>query len=75
MRPSVAGNPVKGEEATTTSIIKGIQKVQGGEVMPPDGGVIRPENVQVKPFFLKSNFNTTLNGRIPGGMVRSNSLP
>ncbi len=43
--------------------------------MPPNGGIVRPENVQMKPFFPKSNLNTTLNGRVPGGMVGSNSLP
>ncbi len=43
--------------------------------MPPNGGIVRLENVQVKPFFPKSNLNTTLNGRVPSGTVGSNSLP
>jgi hypothetical protein len=43
--------------------------------MPPNGGIVRPENVQVKPFFPKSKLNATLNDWIPGGMVGSNGLP
>ncbi len=61
-----ARNPAKGEEAAVTSIIKKVQEVQGGEVMPPNGGIVHPENVQMKPFFPKSNLNTTLNGRDGG---------
>jgi hypothetical protein len=62
-----AGNPGEGEEAATTSLIRIIQEIQGGEEMPP--------NVQVKPFFPKSNLYTTLNVRVPGRTVGSNSLP
>ncbi len=43
--------------------------------MPPNGGIVRPENVQVKPFFPKSKLNTTLKVRGPGRTVGSNSLP
>jgi hypothetical protein len=25
--------------------------------MPPDGGIVRPENVQMKPFFPKGELN------------------
>ncbi len=43
--------------------------------MPPDGGLIRSENVHVKPLFPKVRFNTSLNIRVLGGPVRSNGLP
>jgi hypothetical protein len=37
--------PGEGEEAAATLIIRIIQEVHGGEVMPPNGGIVRPENV------------------------------
>jgi hypothetical protein len=46
-------NPREGEEATTPSNIRKFQIVHGGKVMPPNGGIILPENVQVEPFFPK----------------------
>jgi hypothetical protein len=61
--------PREGEEAAATSIIRIIQKVHGGEIMPPNGSIVRPENVQVKPFFPKNKFNTTLNVRVPDRTV------
>ncbi len=65
----------KGKEAAATLFIRIIQEVHGGEVMPPNGGIVRSKNVQVKPFFPKSKLNTTLNVRVPGRTVGSNSLP
>jgi hypothetical protein len=47
------GEPLEGREATTPSIISEIQIVQRGKEMPPDGGIVLPENVHVKPFFSK----------------------
>jgi hypothetical protein len=29
--------------------------------MPPDGGIVHPDNVQVKPLFPKGKLNTSLN--------------
>jgi hypothetical protein len=75
LRAELQRTPGKGEEATTTSLIRIIQEVQGGEVMPSNGGIVRPENVQVKPFFPKSKLNITLIIRVPGRTVGSNSLP
>jgi hypothetical protein len=43
--------------------------------MPLDGGIIRPENVQMKPLFPKSKLNAKLSVRVLGRTVRSNSLP
>ncbi|CAM6027382.1 unnamed protein product [Sphagnum balticum] len=43
--------------------------------MPPNGGVIRPENVQVKPFFPKSKLNAKLSVRVFGLTMGSNGLP
>jgi len=59
----------EGEEATATSLIRIIQEVQGGKVMPPDGGIVRPENVQVEPLFPKGELNTKLNLRVLGRTV------
>jgi len=44
----------RGGEVVAPSNIREIQKVQGGKVMPPDGGIVLPKNVQVKPLFPKS---------------------
>jgi hypothetical protein len=68
-------NPGEGREATAPSIIRIIQEVQGGKEMPPNGGIVRSENVQVKPFFSKVKLNATLDVRVSGRAVRSNSLP
>jgi hypothetical protein len=70
-----AVNPGEGREAATPSIIRIIQEVHGGKVMPLNGGIVRSENVQVKPFFPKGKFYATLDVRVPGRAVRSNSLP
>ncbi len=43
--------------------------------MPPDGGIVRPENVQVKPLFSKGKLNTSLSVWVLGRTVRSNGLP
>ncbi len=74
-RGELQRTPGEGEEAAATSLISIIQEVQGGEVMPPDGGIVRPENVQMEPFFPKSKLDTTLNVGVPGRTVGSNSLP
>ncbi len=71
----VQGTPGEGEESAATSLIRIIQEVQGGEVMPPNGGIVRPENVQVKPFLPKSKLYITLSVQVPGGMAGSNGLP
>ncbi|CAK9197193.1 unnamed protein product [Sphagnum troendelagicum] len=43
--------------------------------MPPDGGIILPENVQMKPFFPKSKLDAKLSFRVLGRTVKFNSLP
>jgi hypothetical protein len=43
--------------------------------MPPDGGIVRPENVQVKPFFPKGKLYAKLSVRVLGQTVKSNGLP
>ncbi len=40
-------------EATAPSIIRKVRKVQGGKEMPPDGGIVLPENVHMQPFLPK----------------------
>jgi hypothetical protein len=48
------GEPLEGREAITPSIISEIQIVQRGKEMPPNGGIVLPENVHVEPFLSKS---------------------
>jgi hypothetical protein len=42
--------------------------------MPPNGGIVLPENVQVQPFLSKRKLNARLDGGVLGGAVRSNGL-
>jgi len=70
---SNARNP-KGGEETTPSIIRVIQIIQGGKEMPPDGGIILPEDVQVKPLIPKSFLDPSLNVRVLVGAMNSNSF-
>jgi hypothetical protein len=51
------GETLAGREAAAPSSIRIIDEIQWGEVMPPDGGIVRPENVQMKPFFPKGELN------------------
>jgi len=46
-------NPREGEEATAPSNIRKVQIIHGGKEVPPDGGIVLPENVQVKPCLPK----------------------
>jgi hypothetical protein len=64
----------KGKEATTPSNIKVIQIVQGGKEMPPDGGIVLPEDVQMKPLISKSFFDPSLSVRVFVGAMSSNSF-
>jgi hypothetical protein len=50
-------------------------KYKGGEEMPPNGGIVHPENVQMKPFFSKGELNVELSVQVPGRTVISNGLP
>ncbi len=50
MLRSNAENPGEGEEATAPSNIIKVQIIHGGKEMPPNGGIVFPENVQVKPL-------------------------
>jgi len=40
-------NPREGREAKTPLIIRNVQIVQRKEEMPPNGGIVLPENVHV----------------------------
>ncbi len=46
-------NPREGGEATAPSVIREVQIIQRGKEMPPNGGIVLPENVHVKPFLSK----------------------
>ncbi|CAN5969225.1 unnamed protein product [Sphagnum jensenii] len=43
--------------------------------MPPDGGIVLPEDVPVKPFLSKSNLNSSLNVRVLVGAMGSDGFP
>jgi hypothetical protein len=43
----IRSEPLAGREATTPSIIRKVHKVQRREEMPPNGGIVLPENVHV----------------------------
>jgi hypothetical protein len=49
-----------GREATTPSIIRKIEKVQGGEQAPQNGSLALPKDTAVKPFSLKGKLNVIL---------------
>ncbi len=67
--------PGEGEEESAPSNIRIIQEVHGGEVVPPNGGTVRPENVKVKPLFSKGELDANLSIRVFGRAVGSNGLP
>ncbi len=54
------GEPLMGREATAPSIIRKIEKVQGGEQVPRNGSLALPKDVAVKPFSLKGLLNANL---------------
>ncbi len=64
-----------GREATTPSIIREIEKVQGGEQAPRNGGLALPKDVAVKPFSPKGLLNANLTLLLPILTRGSNSLP
>jgi len=43
--------------------------------MPPDGGVVRPHDAPVEPFFSELSFNATLFVRVGVGTLRFNGFP
>jgi len=49
----VQGEPLTGREARAPSIIRKIEKVQGGEQAPRNGSLALLKNAAVKPFNLK----------------------
>jgi hypothetical protein len=43
--------------------------------MPPDGGIVRPHDAPVEPFFSKDKFDASLSVLIFGEPLSSNSFP
>ncbi len=68
------GEPLAGREATAPSIIRKIEKVQGGEQVPRNGSLALPKDVAVKPFSLKGLLNAILIVLSPILARKSNSL-
>ncbi len=56
-----SGEPLAGREAIGPSIIIRKGEVQRPEEMPPNGGVVTPEDIQMQPFILKGKLNSILN--------------
>jgi hypothetical protein len=67
--------PLTGREATAPSIIRKIEKVQGGEQAPQNGSLALPKDAAVKPFSLKGKLNAILIVLSPILARRSNGLP
>ncbi len=74
-RGEVQGEPLAGREATAPSIIRKIEKVQGGEQAPRNGSLALPKDAAVKPFSLKGKLNAILIVLSPILARRSNGLP
>jgi hypothetical protein len=64
-----------GREATAPSIIRKIEKIQGGEQVPRNGSLALPKDVAVKPFNLKGKLNVILIIQSPILARRSHGLP
>ncbi len=69
------GEPFTGREATAPSIIRKIEKVQGGEEVPRSGNLILPKDVSMKPFSLKGLLNASLSAMFSLMACGSNGLP
>ncbi len=74
-REEAQGEPLAGREATAPSIIREIEKVQGGEQAPRNGGLALPKDVAVKPFSPKGLFNANLMLLLPILTRGSNGPP
>jgi len=69
------GEPLTGREAIAPSIIRKIEKVQGGEQAPRNGSLALPKDVAVKPFSPKGKLNAILIVLSPILARRYNGLP
>jgi len=57
----MGGEPLARRGAIAPSIIIRKGEVQRREEMPPNGGIVIPEDIQMQPFSLKSKLNSILN--------------
>jgi hypothetical protein len=64
-----------GREATAPSIIRKVEKVQGGEQAPRNGSLTLPKDAAVKPFNLEGKLTAILIVLSPILVRRSNGLP
>ncbi len=74
-RKELQGEPLTGREATAPSIIRKIEKVQGGEQAPRNGSLALPKDAAVKPFSPKGKLNVILIVLGPILARGSNGLP
>ncbi len=73
-RGEVQGEPLAGREVTAPSIIRKIEKIQGGEQAPRNGNLALPKDAAMKPFSLKGKLNVILIVLSPILARRSNGL-
>ncbi len=66
------GEPLAGREAAAPSIIRKIEKVQGGEQAPRNGSLALPKDMAVKPLSPKGLLNANLMLMLPTLTRRSN---
>ncbi len=69
------GEPLAGREATAPSIIREIEKVQGGEQAPRNGSLALPKDMAVKPLSPKGLLNANLMLMLPTLTRRSDGPP
>jgi hypothetical protein len=69
------GEPLTGREAATPSIIREIEKVQGGEQAPRNGNLALPKDMAVEPLSPKGLLNANLKLMLPTLARRSDGPP
>jgi len=74
-RGALQGEPLTRREATAPSMIRKIEKVQGGEQAPRNGSLALPKDAAMKPFSLKGKLNAIMIVLSPILARLSNGLP
>ncbi len=69
------GEPLAGKEAAAPSIIREIEKVQGGEQAPRNGSLALPKDMAVEPLSPKGLLNANMKLMLPTLARRSDGSP
>jgi hypothetical protein len=75
LRAELQGEPLAGREAAAPSIIREIEKVQGGEQAPRNGSLALPKDMAVEPLSPKGLLNANLKLMLPTLARRSDGPP